>query len=215
MWRYTPETPHDWNIPSRAAHPALDCIIQWVRKHKQHSDYEILRLLATAEPKNDFTYLCQSLGGDGAGQTLSDKVCTLLSIKHDWDLDDCFWELFPLLRSHNGQQTFYDLCGRQNPKGEWHKECQRSFRAMDNKWERRSSNYGSISMGKFYLCRSSDDALYILIFHPELYHTLTTDVGRLQFYSAPDHDPYESIWADLLATDPLALDDLGRERGYI
>jgi hypothetical protein len=215
MWHHAPRDKRPWDVPTRAIHPALDAQMQWIAKHKRHNDYEILRILSQARPANDLTHLCSCLCMDGAAQGLSDKTCTLFAMRNQWDLDDLFFELLPHLVSNSGIQTFHDMCGRDNPNHSARKQCQSSFRSMDNEWERRAPKYGEEGTGKFFLRRSNTDALYVLIFHPELYKRLISDPARHRFYTAPYFDPYDSVWVQILSQDPDALDWLALERGYI
>jgi len=112
-WSNSLETESNWDIPMRSTHPTLDGVLRWVEKHKRHTDHEVIRLMASTQPANDLTRLCLCLRKAGATQGLSDKTCTLLSIQHGWDLDELFWELIKHLCSREGQQTFYEICGRE------------------------------------------------------------------------------------------------------
>src|SRR6267142_1656243 len=114
-WSNDPETELNWNIPTCSTHPALDGVLRWVEKHKRHTNHEVIQLMSSTQPANDLTRLCLCLGKAGATQGLSDKTCTLLSIRHEWDLDELFWELIKLLCSREGQQTFYKICGHEYP----------------------------------------------------------------------------------------------------
>ena len=197
MFHFTPNSERPWNVPKRADHPAFDGLLTWIQKrlktHQSCSDFHAIRLLSQAKPENDLTYLCQCLLFKNAAQGLSGTWSTLSSLRFDWDTDEIFEELLPKLQSCAASQSFYDLCGRVNPKGEWRKECQKSFRQIDREWTKREDQYGPKSTGKYFLRKSSDHALYILIFHPDLYESLYQNHSGTQ--PQPYCNGYESIWA--------------------
>lgn len=210
MWFFEVRPQRPWNVPKRSQHSGLDDVLKWVQKSlregKQCSDYRIIRLLSQAKPANDFTYLCQCLGFDGAAEGLSGTWSTLTAIRHDWDIDELFEELLPKLQSRAANQSFHDMCGKVNPQGGWHKECRKAFQRLDKEWKQRTEKHSASNTGKYYLRRSPDHALYVLIFHPDLNHTL------YQNYCSNPRRPYcngyESIWAHVLAEDPTILDEL-------
>jgi len=150
-WVVSPETEPNWDVPTRSTHPALDGILRWIDKQKRHNNCEIVRLISTAQPANNLTHLCMCLRQTGAAQGLSDKACTLLSIRHGWDLDELFWELIKHLYSRSGQQTFYEMCGREYPDDKRRRKIQAIFRTLDDEWKRRTRQFPTVATGKFFL----------------------------------------------------------------
>jgi len=164
--------------------------------------------MATAQPANDLTRLCLCLGKAGATQGLSDKTCTLLSIRHGWDLDELFWELIKHLYSREGQQTFYKICGHEFPDDKRKRKIQAIFWTLDDEWKRRCTQFPTIATGKFFLRQSETDALYIRVFHPELHLYLTNGPDSQHWYK----DASQSQWAEEITKDPHILTQLQVER---
>jgi len=207
-WSNSLETELNWDIPTRSTHPTLDGVLCWIKKHKRHNDHEVIRLMATAQPANDLTRLCLCLGKAGATQGLSDKTCTLLSIRHGWDLDELFWELIKHLYFREGQQTFYKICGHEFPDDKRKRKIQAIFRTLDDKWKRRCTQFPTITTGKFFLRQSETDTLYICIFHPELHLYLTNGPDSQHRYK----DAFQSQWTEEITNDPHILAQLQVER---
>jgi len=107
--------------------------------------------MASTQPANDLTRLCLCLRKAGAMQGLSDKTCTLLSIRHRWDLNELFWELIKHLCSREGQQTFNKICGHEYPDNKQKQKIQAIFRTLDDEWKRCCTQYPTIATGKFFL----------------------------------------------------------------
>jgi len=207
-WSNSPETESNWDIPMRSTHPALDSILHWIEKHKRHTDHEVIWLMASIQPANDLTRLCLCLRKARATQGLSDKTCTLLLIWHRWDLDELFWELIKHLCSREGQQTFYEICGREYPDDTRRWKIQAVFWTLDDKWKQHTTQFRAIAMGKFFLQWSETDALYLVTFLPALYQFLATESTQQHTYK----DAFQSPWAEELANNPHILMQLQAER---
>lgn len=215
MWHASPPQEGGWDIPKRAEHPSIDGILSYLAEfHQQcgnvitlYTDYQIIRLISHAQPENDLTRLCKCLCMDGAAQGLSDRWCTVKAVQHNWELDELFGELLPHLCSRSATQSFYDMCCKVNPDNGWRRACQKAFRSMDKTWRDRTAIYTHTSTAKWFLRRDRDHALFVMLFYPNLYGSITLSQNRGQAYL----DPYSSTFAHILCEDPWALDQLGRE----
>jgi hypothetical protein len=85
------------------------------------------------------------------------------------------------------------------------------FTKLDNRWTRLVQNYGMQAAGRWFSRRTSDHALYLAIFNPELdrwAHTTAEDPDRLP-------SPRDSRWYPYLCNNPGLLLQWAQSHGYI
>src|SRR5260221_736647 len=196
--KFTP----DFQIPTRADHPALDCILTYVVQ-KKHSDYATLQLLSQCKPANDFTRLCQALCIEGAAQRLSGNIQTI-----DFntpDLEELFYDLKWRLCAKSAINTFHETCGLPAPYPPCHEECLKTMRHLNNEWKRRVYQYGVWSTAKFFRKCDECSALYLLLAHNTIFYRVSEwAIGRRIILPSP----HESFWSIYLSEDHRYMDDV-------
>jgi len=84
------------------------------------------------------------------------------------------------------------------------------FTVIDHHFHHRMILGGLSNSGHWCIQQSSEHALYLILFHPKLYHTL--------LYAAPAGrtllNPHHSVWERFLHDNPNTLRAFAAERGY-
>ena len=90
------------------------------------------------------------------------------------------------------------------------RDCIGTFTVIDHHFRRRTYQDGLFNSRRWCIQQSSKHALYLILFHPELYHALLAAVpdGR----ALPN--PHHSVWERFLHDNPDTLRAFATERGY-
>jgi len=195
----------DWDIPSRQNHPQLDAMLTYVST-EEVPDYVALHFLAKCTPANDFTRLCSYLCMDGATQYLSGCIQSV-NFKEPI-LEDLFLNLEWRLGSKMAKNDFYEACGKPPPFPPMQGALNKEFQQLNNEWTRRARQYGRWSTAKYFRRRDGSSALYLYLYHPELYVDVTQWAGDCS-HIVPS--PEDMIWAAYLVEDRSTVPTLDVE----
>jgi hypothetical protein len=85
------------------------------------------------------------------------------------------------------------------------------FTKLNNRWTRLVQRYGMQAAGRWFSRRTSDHALYLAIFNPELNRWAHTTAEHPDLLPSPR----DSRWYPYLCNNPGLLLQWARSRGYI
>jgi len=133
---------------------------------------------------------------DGAAQYLSGRIQSVDFSEPN--LADLFGDLEWRLGSKTAKNDFYEACGKPLPFPPMQGALNKEFRQLNNEWTRRMRQYGRWSTAKYFCRRDGSSALYLYLYHPELYTDVTGWAGDRGLVVP---SPEDMIWAAYLVED--------------